>query len=43
MSKARVSNDEAERAELYKEADAIATREDYAIVPLYNQTSFFIA
>lgn len=43
MSKARVSNDEAERAELYKEADAIATREDYAIVPLYNQTSFFLA
>lgn len=43
MSKARVSNDEEQRAELYKEADAIATREDYAVIPLYNQTSYFLA
>ena len=43
LLKARVSNDEAERAEIYKEADKIATREDYAIIPLYNPTLYFLA
>lgn len=43
MSKARVSSNKEERAKLYKEADAIATREDYAVIPLYNQSSFFLA
>lgn len=43
MSKARVSTDEAERAELYKKADEIATRQDFAVIPLYNQTSYYLS
>lgn len=43
MTKARVSTDETERAKLYKQADEIATREDFAVIPLYNQSSYFLA
>lgn len=43
MLKARVSTDEAERAELYKKADEIATRQDFAVIPLYNQTSYYLS
>jgi peptide/nickel transport system substrate-binding protein len=43
VTKARISLDEKERAELYKQADEIVTRNDYAVIPLYNQKSYFLA
>lgn len=43
LDEARKSTDEAERAELYKEADRILSLEDYACIPLYYPQSQFIA
>lgn len=35
VSRARVSQDSSERADLYKQADDLLTRQDYATLPLY--------
>ena len=35
VSRARVSPDSSERADLYKQADDLLTRQDYATLPLY--------
>lgn len=43
LDDARKSTDEAERAELYKQADKILSLEDYACIPLYYPQSQFIA
>lgn len=34
--------DEAERQEIYKKAEHIMTREDWATTPLYNETKFYL-
>jgi peptide/nickel transport system substrate-binding protein len=41
--KARQSTDEDERADLYKQADDILTRQDYATLPLYYPKYQFVA
>ncbi len=43
MDAARVSTSEDERAELYREADAIMSHQDYACIPLYYPQSQFLA
>ncbi|RGZ01627.1 ABC transporter substrate-binding protein [Clostridium sp. AM58-1XD] len=34
--------DEAERDEIYKKAEHILTREDWAVAPLYNETKYYL-
>lgn len=43
LDEARKSTDETARADMYKEADKILSREDYACIPLYYPQSQFIA
>ena len=43
LSRARVSQDPDERAELYKQADHIITHEDYATIPLFWPKGTFVA
>ena len=43
LSRARVSQDPDERAELYTQADHIITHEDYAAIPLYWPKSSFVS
>jgi len=43
VTKARQSTDESERADLYKQADNILTRTDYATLPLYYPKYQFVA
>lgn len=43
VSDARVSLDEDERAELYKQADHLLTHEDFATIPLYWPKNSFVA
>ena len=43
LTRARVSQDADERAELYKQADHIITHEDYAAIPLYWPKSSFVS
>ncbi len=43
LSRARVSQDPDERAELYKQADHIITHEDYAAIPLFWPKGTFVA
>ena len=43
VSEARVNLDEKKRAELYKQADNLLTREDYATLPLYWPKGLFVA
>lgn len=43
LDEARVTQDEEERTELYRQADYILSREDYACIPLYYPQSQFIA
>lgn len=42
MVTARKSSDEAERAELYKQADNIMSRTDYACIPLFYPVKHFV-
>ena len=43
VSKARTSTDESARADLYKQADNLLTRTDYATIPLYYPKYQFVA
>lgn len=43
VTKARQSTDESERADLYKQADNLLTRTDYATLPLYYPKYQFVA
>lgn len=43
VSRARVSQDPEERADLYKQADNLLTRTDYATLPLYWPKNQFVA
>ncbi|KMT48007.1 ABC transporter substrate-binding protein [Fannyhessea vaginae] len=43
LDKARVSHDEQERADIYKQVDTKITREDYATIPLYWPKGTFVA
>jgi peptide/nickel transport system substrate-binding protein len=43
LDDARAISDNAKRDELYKKADHLATRVDYALIPLYNETMFYLA
>ena len=43
MDAGRAETDESKRAELYKQADAIMSYEDYACIPLYYPQSQFLA
>ncbi len=43
VTKARQSTDESERADLYRQADNILTRTDYATLPLYYPKYQFVA
>lgn len=42
MAKARVSTDQDERADLYKQADDILSRQDYGVLPLYYPKQQFV-
>ncbi|MDO4288687.1 MAG: ABC transporter substrate-binding protein [Eubacterium sp.] len=42
INDARKIKDENQRAELYKQADNILTRQDYGAIPLYNDTMFYL-
>jgi ABC-type transport system substrate-binding protein len=43
LEQARTMTDNAKRAELYKKADELATRIDYSIIPIYNESMFYMA
>ena len=43
VSEARVDQDETKRADNYKQADNLLTREDYATIPLYWPQGSFVA
>ena len=43
VSRARVSQDKQERADLYKQADNLLTRTDFATLPLYWPKNQFVA
>ena len=42
MDEGIATTDEAERQEIYKKAEHIMTREDWATTPLYNETKFYL-
>lgn len=43
VSQARIEQDQDKRADLYKQADDILTRQDYATIPLYYPKNQFVA
>ena len=43
VSQARVEQDKQKRADLYRQADDILTRQDYATLPLYYPKNQFVA
>ncbi|MDR1482987.1 MAG: ABC transporter substrate-binding protein [Synergistaceae bacterium] len=43
LDDARAATDPAKRAELYKEADRLATRVDFAAIPLFHEKSYYLA
>jgi peptide/nickel transport system substrate-binding protein len=43
LDEARAISDMGRREELYKEADRLATRVDYSVIPLYNETMYYVA
>lgn len=42
LEDARSISDQAKREELYRKADFMATREDYAALPLFNETMYYL-
>ena len=42
MDEGIATTDETERQEIYKKAEHIMTREDWATTPLYNETKFYL-
>jgi peptide/nickel transport system substrate-binding protein len=43
LEQARSISDPAKREELYKKAEHMATREDFAVLPLFNETMYWLA
>ena len=43
LDDARVEADKAKRTDLYKKADAMATRTDFAAIPIYNESMFYMS
>jgi peptide/nickel transport system substrate-binding protein len=43
LDEARAISDNAKRDEMYRQADNLATRVDYAVIPLYNETAYYMA
>ena len=43
IDEARVITDEAQRGELYKQADKILTRQDYGAIPICNETKYYLS
>ncbi|MDR3355466.1 MAG: ABC transporter substrate-binding protein [Synergistaceae bacterium] len=43
LDEARAISDNEKRDEMYRQADNLATRVDYAVIPLYNETLYYMA
>jgi peptide/nickel transport system substrate-binding protein len=43
LNDARMTTDQAKRAELYKKADHLATRVDFAAIPLFHERLYYLA
>lgn len=42
LNTARITEDPAQREEMYKKADELLTRRDYGAIPIYNETMYYL-